>query len=100
MTNFPFSALVGQQQMRLALLLNAIAPAIGGVLISGRRGTGKSSAVRALTALLPPISGVADCPYFCDPSAPEWMCHTCQVRHKRQETLPVAERPVPLVTLP
>ncbi len=86
--------------MRLALILNAIDPLIGGVLICGRRGTGKSTAVRALTQLLPPITGVADCPYFCDPAAPQWMCAQCQTRWERQELLPTAQRPVHLVTLP
>jgi magnesium chelatase subunit D len=92
--------MVGQQNMRLALILNAIDPSIGGVLICGRRGTGKSTAVRALTSLLLPISGVADCPYFCDPIAPQWMCNDCQGRYERNETLPIAQRPVHLVTLP
>src|SRR5579884_304253 len=100
MTAFPLSALVGQHKMRLALILNAIAPLIGGVLISGRRGTGKSTAVRALTQLLPAITGVADCPYFCDPLAPQWMCVQCQTRYESREILPTAQRPVHLVTLP
>lgn len=100
MTTFPLSAMVGQQNMRLALILNAIDPSIGGVLICGRRGTGKSTAVRALTNLLPPITGVADCPYFCDPTAPQWMCNACQVRYERNETLPDTQRSVHLVTLP
>ena len=100
MTTFPFSAMVGQQKMRLALLLNAIDPSIGGVLICGRRGTGKSTAVRALTNLLPIITGVADCPYFCDLSSPRWICTTCQSRLAQNEILPLAQRPVPLVTLP
>lgn len=92
--------MVGQHKMRLALILNAIDPSIGGVLICGRRGTGKSTAVRALTNLLPPIMGVADCPYFCDPTAPQWMCSSCQVRYKHKEAFPIEQRPVPLVTLP
>jgi magnesium chelatase subunit D len=92
--------MVGQQNMRLALILNAIDPSIGGVLICGRRGTGKSTAVRALTSLLPPITGVADCPYFCDPTAPQWMCDDCQARYEREELFAIAQRPVHLVTLP
>ena len=97
---FPLSALVDQQKMRLALILNAIDTAIGGVLICGKRGTGKSTAVRALASLLPPITGVADCPCFCDPAAPQWMCSACLARHERGESLPVTQRSVPLVTLP
>ncbi len=97
---FPLSAIVGQQKMRLALTLNAIDPSIGGVLICGRRGTGKSTAVRALPALLPPLSGVADCPYFCDPTMPERMCLICHARSKRGETLSITTKSVPLVTLP
>ncbi|HEV2580922.1 MAG TPA: ATP-binding protein, partial [Ktedonobacteraceae bacterium] len=87
MTVFPLSAMVGQQQARLALLLNAIDPLIGGVLLCGRRGTGKSTMARALTALLPEQSGVADCPYFCDPDSSQNMCAACLQRFTRGDTL-------------
>ncbi len=86
--------------MRLALILNAIDSSIGGVLICGRRGTGKSTAVRALTNLLSAIAGVADCSYFCDPAAPRWMCANCQTRLEHHEILPVEQRSVPFVPLP
>ena len=66
---FPFSAIVGQEDMKLALLIAAIDPAIGGVLVFGDRGTGKSTAVRALAALLPKMRVVVGCPYNCDPKA-------------------------------
>ena len=65
---FPFTAIVGQDDLKLAVLLSVIDPAIGGVLITGHRGTAKSTAIRALADLLPPIKVVADCPYRCDPS--------------------------------
>ena len=61
--NYPFSAIVGQDDMRLALILNAINPGIGGVLIRGEKGTAKSTAVRGLTAILPKIDVAAGCPY-------------------------------------
>src|SRR5260221_123603 len=92
--------MVGQQNMRLALILNVIDPAIGGVLICGHRGTGKSTAVRALTTLFPALTGVADCPYFCDHARPQRMCTSCLNRHTQGEILPVVQRQVPLVTLP
>lgn len=64
---YPFSAIVGQERLKLALLLNAVNPRIGGVLIRGEKGTAKSTAVRALTRLLPQITVVVNCPYSCPP---------------------------------
>jgi Mg-chelatase subunit ChlI len=69
-TVFPFTAIVGQTKMVRALVLNAVYPQIGGVLIRGERGTAKSTAARALAALLPEIAVVADCPFSCDPDSP------------------------------
>ena len=74
---FPFTAMVGQQEMTQALLLAAVDPRIGGVLVLGDRGTGKSTAIRALAALLPTIRVVADCPYNCDPSGISPNCPHC-----------------------
>ncbi|MER7441244.1 putative cobaltochelatase [Micromonospora avicenniae] len=74
MTTFPFSAVLGMDDMRLALLLNAVSPAIGGVLVRGEKGTAKSTAVRALAALLPPVDQVAGCRFHCDPAAPDPGC--------------------------
>ena len=67
---FPFSAIVGQDEMKLAILIAAVDPAIGGILVFGDRGTGKSTAVRALAALLPKMRAVLDCPYNSDPRSP------------------------------
>ncbi len=74
MTQFPFSAIVAMDDMRLALVLNAVSPAIGGVLVRGEKGTAKSTAVRALTAVLPQVEVVADCRFSCDPAAPDPHC--------------------------
>jgi magnesium chelatase subunit D len=71
---FPFSAVVGHDDLRLALLLNAVSPAVGGVLVRGEKGTAKSTAVRALAALLPPVPVVAGCRFSCDPAAPDPAC--------------------------
>jgi magnesium chelatase subunit D len=73
-TQFPFSAIVAMDDMRLALILNAISPAIGGVLVRGEKGTAKSTAVRALTAVLPPVEVVTGCRFSCDPAAPDPNC--------------------------
>src|SRR4030088_1708419 len=97
---YPFSAIVGQDKMKLALVLNAIHPAIGGVLIRGEKGTGKSTAVRALARLLPELNVVADCPYRCDPDASESLCSDCQDRLARGETRPRARRGMRVVELP
>lgn len=95
---FPFTALVGQDELKLALVLNAVQPAIGGVLAMGHRGTGKSSAVRALAALLPPLPAVAGCRFNCDPQQPA--CPDCQERLAAGAGLAAGERPVPVVDLP
>ena len=97
---FPFTAIVGQDKMRLALLMNAISPQIGGVLIRGERGTAKSTAARALAALLPEIRVVAGCPFNCDPHHPEALCDNCHERLAQGETLPVTTRRTRFVDLP
>lgn len=97
---FPFTAIVGQNKMKRALILNAISTRIGGVLIRGERGTAKSTAARALAALLPEIEVVADCPFGCDPSQPNTLCDYCRARVEAGETLPVAYRRTRVVDLP
>jgi magnesium chelatase subunit I len=97
---FPFSAIVGQDEMKLAMIVAAVEPTIGGVLVFGDRGTGKSTAVRALAALLPPMHAVVDCRYGCDPAAPAAYCADCSAR--AQEHGPLKHRlvPVPVVDMP
>lgn len=73
-TPYPFTALVGQDDLRLGLLLNAVSPAVGGVLVRGEKGTAKSTAVRALAALMPEVAVVAGCRFSCDPGAPDPAC--------------------------
>lgn len=97
---FPFTALVGQERMRTALLLHAVHPGLGGVLVRGRKGTAKSTAVRALSALLPEIDCVADCPFACDPSDRAACCDACADRLQAPEPPPAVSRPVPVVELP
>ncbi|MDD3581644.1 MAG: putative cobaltochelatase [Desulfobacca sp.] len=75
---YPFAAIVGQEEMKLALILNAIDPRVGGVLIRGEKGTAKSTGVRGLAALLPEIKVVAGCRFRCDPEAPEDYCRDCR----------------------
>ncbi|MGB9841581.1 MAG: putative cobaltochelatase [Candidatus Bathyarchaeales archaeon] len=99
-TVYPFSAIVGQEKMKLALILNVINPKIGGVLLRGEKGTGKSLVVRALANLLPEVDVVADCPFHCDPTRPKDMCDTCTARLAKGEELPTAKRPVSVVELP
>jgi len=97
---FPFTAIVGQTRMRRALILNAINFRIGGVLIRGERGTAKSTAARALAALLPGIKVVADGLFGCDPDQPAMWCTNCRDRVARGESIPTAVRQVPFVELP
>ena len=98
--NFPFSALVGQELMRSALILNAVDPSLGGVLIRGQKGTGKTTAVRSLRSILPPITVVKDCPYHCPPDDTRRMHEECRLRSQRGERLETGEIPTPLVDLP
>lgn len=97
---YPFTAIVDQEEMKRALLLNAVDPGIGGVLLRGERGTGKSTAARALAALLPPIRVIRDCPFHCDPGAPDSWCPWCQERHAQGEPLEEDLIPTPFVNLP
>jgi Mg-chelatase subunit ChlI len=97
---YPFTAIVGQERMRRALILNAINPRIGGVLIRGERGTAKSTAARALAALLPEVPVVADCRFGCDPNAPTTWCTECRQRVARGEDLPTEMRRTSFVDLP
>src|SRR5947209_1521274 len=100
MHTYPFSAIVGQAEMKLALILNAIQPAIGGVLIRGEKGTAKSTAVRALAAVLPELHVVADCPFSCAPDQSEMMCASCRARLRQGEELPLTRRRMRVVDLP
>ena len=95
--SFPFAAIVGQDDMKLAILVAAIDRGVGGVLAFGDRGTGKSTAVRALAALLPPIKVVAGCRYGCDPTTPGSWCSDCFASTSMRKT---ATAPVPVVDLP
>jgi len=97
---FPFAAVVGQEEMKLALLLNVIAPAVGGVLVMGHRGTGKSTAVRALADLLPPLRAVRGCPFNCDPRAAGELCDVCRARAEAGARLAPVRRAVAVVDLP
>ncbi len=98
--HFPFSAIVGQDLMKRALLLNVIDPTIGGVLIKGERGTAKSTGVRALIGLLPTIRVVSGCAFQCDPDDPGAFCPYCSEKHQSRQPLEVKERSIRLVNLP
>src|SRR5437867_2384857 len=97
--SYPFTAIVGQDEMKLALVLNAINPTIGGVLIRGEKGTGKSTAVRALARLLPEQKVVEGCHFGCHPDDPEDWCADCRER-SIGGALPVATRRMRVVELP
>ncbi|MDP1910204.1 MAG: ATP-binding protein, partial [Hyphomicrobium sp.] len=98
-TAFPFSAIVGQDEMKLALLIAAVDPKVGGVLAFGDRGSGKSTAVRALAALLPKMKIVAGCRYNCDPDRPVEFCDECRARAAKSALKSVLVS-VPVVDLP
>ncbi|MCF3184099.1 putative cobaltochelatase [Streptomyces polychromogenes] len=94
-TPYPFTAVVGQTDLRLALLLNAVSPAVGGVLVRGEKGTAKSTAVRALSALLPHVDVVPGCRFSCAPAAPDPACPDGP-----HEPGPGTDRPARMVELP
>lgn len=95
---FPFTAIVGQEKMKRALILNAVYPAIGGVLIRGERGTAKSTAARSMAELLPDIQVVDGCPFRCNPADQLTMCPQC--RTKRNEEIIATKSKVAFVELP
>lgn len=97
---FPFTAIVGQERMKRALILNAVDTRIGGVLIRGERGTAKSTAARALAALLPHVKIVQDCRFGCDPDKPATWCTECKERATASKKLPTIERATPFINLP
>ncbi|MFE5943445.1 putative cobaltochelatase [Streptomyces sp. NPDC056480] len=94
-TRYPFTAVVGMDDLRLALLLNAVSPAVGGVLVRGEKGTAKSTAVRALAELLPAVPVVAGCRFSCDPASPDPGCPDGP-----HGTEPGTQRPARMVELP
>jgi magnesium chelatase subunit I len=96
---FPFSAIVGQEEMKLSLILSTIDSKIGGVLIFGDRGTGKSTMVRSLAALLPEMKAVGDCPYHCDPALADG-CVWCSQRKLAGHKLKTVPMQAPVVDLP
>jgi magnesium chelatase subunit I len=98
-TAFPFSAIVGQDEMKLALLIAAVDPKVGGVLAFGDRGSGKSTAVRALAGLLPKMKVVVGCRYNCDPDNTAEFCDECRARAAKG-ALKSTQGPVPVVDLP
>ncbi len=97
---FPFSAIVGQEKMKMALILNAINSKMGGVLIRGEKGTAKSTAVRSLAALLPEMDVVKGCAFRCDPKIPSKLCMDCQNQLDREGPLETIKEKMPVVDLP
>ncbi len=97
---FPFTAIVGQDRMKRALILNAIYPQIGGVLIRGERGTAKSTAARALAAILPEIDVIEDDPFSCDPANPASLTEDLKRRTAAGESFKIVRRKTRFVNLP
>ena len=96
----PFGAIVGQDNLKLGLLLNVVNPRIGGLLIRGAKGTGKSTAVYALADILPPVEVVADCPFRCSFQDPTNRCESCRSRFEKGENIPQKELKMEVINLP
>jgi magnesium chelatase subunit D len=96
---FPFSAIVGLNKLKLAILINAINPKIGGILIRGPKGSGKTTIVRSLTDILPKIRVIKDCPFNCNPEDPSNTCPVCSEKYKGKNP-PSEEREMEVVELP
>jgi len=97
---FPFPAIVGHEKAKLALLIASVNPSVGGVLLRGDKGTGKTTMVRALADVLPEIKAVSDCIFSCDPDDPRYMCDRCYERYVRGEELPITYRKMRVIDLP
>jgi len=97
---FPFSAIVGLDKLKLAIIINAINPKVGGLLIRGAKGSGKTTVVRALADILPKITVVKDCPFKCSPTDPSNMCAKCSERYHKEGSLPSEERRMAVINLP
>jgi Mg-chelatase subunit ChlI len=97
---YPFTAIVNQSELKLALLLNAVNLLIGGLLIRGQKGTGKSSAVRAMADVLPEVTVVKGCTFNCSPTDPTNMCSSCLERFREGEGLEIETRRMRVVSLP
>lgn len=95
--NFPFSAIVGQEELKTALILNVIDPSIGGLLVMGEKGTAKSTAVRSLAELLPELPVVQDCRFHCDPDGA--LCNSC-LQRKERGILPTGHTKMRVIELP
>lgn len=98
--SFPFTAIIGQEDMKLGLILNAINPKLGGILAYGEKGTAKSTAVRAIAELLPEIRVVKGCRFRCNPDNPGALCPECRERIKNGETLETEYVKMKVVDLP
>jgi Mg-chelatase subunit ChlI len=96
----PFSAIVGLEKLKLALIFNGVNPRIGGVLISGPKGTGKTTVVRALADLLPDVEVVDGCRFGCNPNLPDYLCKECQTRSEGSKKLKTIKRKMRVVNLP
>jgi len=98
-TDYPFTALIGQEVLKRALILNVVNPKVGGVLIRGEKGTGKSIAVRALADILPPIEVVEGCKFNCDPQKLDQFCNDCKALQEKGE-IKAIKSPTKIVNLP